>query len=56
MEKHISEKSKQILSVQELLNNSKLSDENHDSTKEPFYMKGDNDDYIMSYKDLPEFT
>ena len=54
MDKQISEKRKQILSVQGLLKNSKLSEENHDSTKEPFYMKGDNDDYIMSYKDLPE--
>ena len=39
MEKHIIEKRKQILSVQELLKNSKLSGENYDSTKEPFYMK-----------------
>jgi len=54
MEKHISEKRKQILSVQELLKNSKLSDENYDSTKEPFYMKGDNNDYVMNYKDLPQ--
>jgi len=54
MEKHIIEKRKQILSVQELLKNSKLSGENYDSTKEPFYMKEDNDDYIMNYKDLPQ--
>ena len=54
MEKHISEKRKQILSVQELLKDSKLSEEKHDSTMEPFFMKGDNDDYIMEYKDLPE--
>lgn len=54
MEKHLSEKRKQILSVEELLKNSKLSEEKHDSTMEPFFMKGDNDDYIMEYKDLPE--
>ena len=54
MEKHLSEKRKQILSVQELLMNSKLSDENYDSTIEPFFMKRGNNDYIMNYKDLPE--
>jgi hypothetical protein len=54
MEKHLSEKRKQILSVQELLKDSKLSDENYDSTIEPFFMKRDNNDYIMNYKDLPE--
>ena len=54
MEKQISEKRKQILSVEELLKNSKLSDENYDSTIEPFFMKRDNDDYVMNYKDLPE--
>ena len=54
MDKHLSEKRKQILSVQELLKNSKISDVNYDSTKKPFYTKGDNDDYIMNYKDLPQ--
>lgn len=54
MEKQISEKRKQILSVQELLKNSKLSDENYDSTIEPFFMKRGNNDYIMNYKDLPQ--
>ncbi|MAD57133.1 MAG: hypothetical protein CMK44_00990 [Porticoccus sp.] len=54
MEKQISEKRKQILSVQELLENSKLSDEKYDSTKEPFFMKHDNDEYVMNYKDLPQ--
>ena len=54
MEKHLSEKRKQILSVQELLMNSKLSDENYDSTIEPFFMKRGNNDYIMNYKDLPQ--
>ena len=54
MEKHISEKRKQILSVEELLKSAKLSDEKYDSTKEPFFMKGDNDEYVMNYKDLPQ--
>jgi len=54
MEKHLLEKRKQIVSVQELVKNSKLSDENYDSTKEPFFMKRENDDYLMNYKDLPE--
>jgi hypothetical protein len=54
MEKHISEKRKQILSVQELLQGAKLSDEKYDSTIEPFFMKGENNDYIMNYKDLPQ--
>ena len=54
MEKQISEKRKQILSVRELLKDSKLSDENYDSTIEPFFMKRGNSDYIMNYKDLPE--
>ena len=54
MEKQISEKRKQILSVQELLKDSKLSDEKYDSTIEPFFMKRGNNDYIMNYKDLPE--
>ena len=39
MEKHLSEKRKQILSVEELLREAKLSDENYDSTIEPFFMK-----------------
>ena len=54
MDKQISEKRKQILSVEELLKNSKLSDENYDSTIEPFFMKRGNNDYIMNYKDLPQ--
>ena len=54
MEKHLSEKRKQILSVEELLQGAKLSDENYDSTIEPFFMKRGNDDYVMNYKDLPE--
>ena len=54
MEKHLSEKRKQIQSVEELLKTAKLSSEKYDSTIEPFYMKQDNDDYIMNYKDLPE--
>lgn len=54
IDKQISEKRKQILSVEELLKNSKLSDENYDSTKEPFFMKREKDDYIMNYKDLPQ--
>lgn len=54
MEKHILEKRKQILSVEELLRDAKISDENYDSTIEPFFMKRDNDDYVMNYKDLPE--
>ena len=54
MEKQISEKRKQILSVGELLKDSKLSDENYDSTIEPFFMKRENNDYVMNYKDLPE--
>ena len=49
MEKQISEKRKQILSVEELLKNSKLSDENYDSTIEPFFMKRENNDYVMNY-------
>ena len=54
MEKHLSEKRKQIQSVEELLKTAKLSSEKYDSTIEPFYMKQDNDDYIMNYKDLPK--
>lgn len=54
MEKHLSEKRKQITSVEELLKNAKLSEENYDSTIEPFFMKHDNDEYIMNYKDLPD--
>ena len=54
MEKHLSEKRKQILSVEELLKSAKLSEERYDSTMEPFFMKRGDDDYIMNYKDLPE--
>lgn len=54
MEKQILEKRKQILSVEELLRDAKISDENYDSTIEPFFMKRGNDDYVMNYKDLPE--
>lgn len=54
MDKHISEKRKQIESVQELLKLGKLSDDNYDSTVEPCFIgRGDND-YVMNYKDLPE--
>ena len=54
MEKHLLDKRKQILSVEELLREAKLSDENYDSTIEPFLMKRGNDDYVMNYKDLPQ--
>ena len=37
-----------------IIKGSKLSDEKYDSTIEPFFMKGENNDYIMNYKDLPE--
>jgi len=40
MEKHLSDKRMQVISVQELVKNSTLSGENHDSTKEPFFQKG----------------
>ena len=43
MDKLIQEKQKQILSVKELLVNAKVSDENYDSTVEPFFKKNKNE-------------
>ena len=54
MSKHISDKRDQVLSVQELLKNSKLSDGIHDSTIEPFFQRREVDDYIMNFKEIPE--
>jgi hypothetical protein len=54
MSKHISDKREQVLSVQELLKNSKLSDENHDSTNEPCFQKRETGDYLMNFKEIPE--
>lgn len=54
MEKLIKEKQKQILSVKELLVNAKVSDENYDSTLEPFFQKREQNDYELDFKELPE--
>jgi hypothetical protein len=54
MEKVVKEKRKQILSVKELLVNSKISDENYDSTIEPFFQRRDINNYDMDFKKLPE--
>ena len=54
MDKHILEKRKQILSVEELLVNSKLSDEKYDSTVEPFFQTREKTDYKLDFKELPE--
>ena len=54
MEKLIQEKQKQILSVKELLVNAKVSDENYDSTVEPFFKKREQNDYELEFKELPE--
>ena len=54
MEKLIKEKQKQILSVKELLVNAKVSDENYDSTVEPFFQKREQNDYELDFKELPE--
>ena len=54
MEKLIKEKQKQILSVKELLVNAKVSDENYDSTLEPFFQKREKNDYELDFKELPE--
>lgn len=54
MEKLIQEKQKQILSVKELLVNAKVSDENYDSTVEPFFQKREQNDYELDFKELPE--
>ena len=54
MDKLIKEKQKQILSVKELLVNAKVSDENYDSTVEPFFQKREQNDYELDFKELPE--
>jgi len=54
MEKHLSDKRMQVISVQELVKNSTLSGENHDSTKEPFFQKGIEKNYLMNFKEIPE--
>jgi len=54
MDKLIQEKQKQILSVKELLINAKVSDENYDSTLEPFFQKREKNDYELDFKELPE--
>ena len=54
MEKLIKEKQKQILSVKELLVNAKVSDENYDSTVEPFFQKREQNEYELDFKELPE--
>ena len=51
---YIKEKKKQVLSVQEFLDKSIMSNEGHDSTLEPFFMGNKNCDLEMDYKDLPE--
>lgn len=55
MDKHILEKRKQILSVQELLANSKISSEGYDSTIEPFFNRDFPEDYKLDHKELPEY-
>tara|TARA_B110000902_G_C14187949_1_gene543050 strand:+ start:155 stop:691 length:537 start_codon:yes stop_codon:yes gene_type:complete len=54
MEKHLSDKREQVISVQELVKNSTLSEENHDSTIEPFFQKSIEKNYLMNFKEIPE--
>lgn len=54
MEKILKEKQKQILSVKELLINATISDENYDSTVEPFFQKREQKLYELDFKELPE--
>ena len=51
MDKLIQENKKQILSVKELLVNAKVSDENYDSTVEPFLKEYKQNDYELDFKD-----
>ena len=54
MSKHISDKRMQVISVQELVKNSTLSEENHDSTIEPFFQKSIEKNYLMDFKEILE--
>ena len=54
MDKHITEKRKQINSVKELLKDAKISKNDYDSTMEPFFQSDESTDFKEDFKDIPE--
>ena len=54
MDKSLKEKTKQVNTILELLKKSKLSNEEYKSTDQPCFMNGENNDFKIDYKPVPE--
>jgi hypothetical protein len=54
MSNFVKQKTEQIEKIHKILKNSKLSEDNHQSTTEPFFMSNRASDFKIGYKSIPE--
>ena len=54
MSKFISQKTEQIRKIHNILKNAKLSEDNHQSTSEPFFMGSNPQDFKIGHNTIPE--
>ena len=54
MDKSLTEKTNQVKTVLSMLNKSELSNGEHVSSEQPFFLKGESYEFKMDYKPIPE--